>query len=81
MVLSAGRQEDERCLHEHELTYSVIVPESYPGMPTTVTEAYRVISEGILMGFRNLGLDAYFAVPRSEQEKSGFKIAQVFRLL
>ncbi|MBL3642176.1 biotin/lipoate A/B protein ligase family protein [Peribacillus frigoritolerans] len=60
-------------LHEHELTYSVIVPESYPGMPTTVTEAYRVISEGILMGFRNLGLDAYFAVPRSEQEKAALK--------
>ncbi|MFJ7468036.1 biotin/lipoate A/B protein ligase family protein [Peribacillus frigoritolerans] len=60
-------------LHEHELTYSVIVSESYPGMPTTVTEAYRVISEGILMGFRNLGLDAYFAVPRSDQEKAALK--------
>ncbi|MFH7519001.1 lipoate--protein ligase family protein, partial [Pseudomonas syringae group genomosp. 7] len=27
-------------LHEHELTYSVIVSEKYPDMPKTVTEAY-----------------------------------------
>src|SRR5690348_12155486 len=30
-------------LHEHELTYSVIVPESHKDMPKSVTEAYRVI--------------------------------------
>ncbi|MBO1915367.1 lipoate--protein ligase family protein, partial [Microvirga sp. 3-52] len=45
-------------LHEDELTYSVIVSEDYPDMPETVTEAYRVISGGLLEGFRNLGLDA-----------------------
>ncbi|WP_043932788.1 lipoate--protein ligase family protein [Bacillus sp. EB01] len=60
-------------LHEHELTYSVIVSEQHPKMPHTVTEAYRVISEGILQGFRNLGLDAYFAVPRTDEEKSALK--------
>ena len=48
----------KRCLHEHELTYSVIVSEEHPEMPKTVTEAYRVISEGILKGFhiRSRGL-------------------------
>jgi lipoyl(octanoyl) transferase len=60
-------------LHEHELTYSVIVNEEYPDMPSNVTEAYRVISEGILLGFRNLGLDAYFAVPNTEKEKEALK--------
>lgn len=60
-------------LHEHELTYSVIVSESYPSMPETVTEAYRVISGGLLEGFRLLGLDAHFSVPRSERERSGLK--------
>ncbi|WP_409301634.1 biotin/lipoate A/B protein ligase family protein [Peribacillus sp. SCS-155] len=60
-------------LHEHELTYSVIVTEEYPEMPKNVTEAYRVISEGILMGFRNLGMDAYFAVPRTDEEKAALK--------
>lgn len=56
-------------LHEHELTYSVIVSEDYPDMPKTVTEAYRVISEGILQGFRNLGLQAEFSVPESDSQR------------
>jgi lipoate-protein ligase A len=60
-------------LHDKELTYSVIVSEEHPEMPKTVTEAYRVISEGILEGFKNLGLDAYFAIPRTEEEKQGLK--------
>lgn len=60
-------------LHDKELTYSVIVSEEHPNMPKTVTEAYRVISEGILQGFRNLGLEAYFAIPRTEEEKAGLK--------
>ncbi|PMC39589.1 octanoyltransferase [Bacillus sp. UMB0899] len=60
-------------LHDQELTYSVIVSEEHPDMPKTVTEAYRVISEGILEGFKNLGLDAYFAIPRTEEEKAGLK--------
>ncbi len=60
-------------LHEHELTYSVIVSEEHPKMPVGVTEAYRVISEGVLQGFRALGLDAEFAVPRTEEEKASLK--------
>ncbi|GAC89680.1 lipoate--protein ligase family protein [Anoxybacillus sp. LAT_35] len=60
-------------LHDQELTYSVIVSESHPAMPQTVTEAYRVISQGILEGFRFLGLDAYFAVPKTEEEKADLK--------
>ena len=60
-------------LHDQELTYSVIVSEDYPEMPTTVTEAYRVISEGILRGFQNLGLDAYFSVPDSQEKLDDLK--------
>ncbi|MCU5746353.1 lipoate--protein ligase family protein [Staphylococcus sp. SQ8-PEA] len=57
-------------LHDKELTYSVIVPEDHPEMPTTVTEAYKVISQGLLEGFRSLGFDAYFSIPRSEEERA-----------
>ncbi|MCZ2260093.1 lipoate--protein ligase family protein [Sporosarcina sp. G11-34] len=60
-------------LHEHELTYSVIVNEDYPDMPETVTEAYRVISGGVLEGFKNLGLDAYFAIPDSANKVEDLK--------
>lgn len=60
-------------LHDQELTYSVIVTESYPNMPQTVTEAYRVISEGILLGFQKLGLEAYFSVPETKQQLDDLK--------
>ncbi len=60
-------------LHDQELTYSVIVSESYPNMPQTVTEAYRVISEGILLGFQKLGLQAYFSVPETKQQLDDLK--------
>ncbi|PTI93230.1 octanoyltransferase [Staphylococcus simulans] len=60
-------------LHDKELTYSVIVPESHPNMPKTVTEAYRVISQGLLEGFKVLGFDAYFAVPKSKEEREKLK--------
>lgn len=45
-------------LHDQELTYSIIVSECYPGMPASVTEAYRVLSMGLLHGFHNVGLHA-----------------------
>ncbi|GGG18074.1 octanoyltransferase LipM [Lysinibacillus alkalisoli] len=60
-------------LHEHELTYSIIVAESYPNMPPTVTEAYRVLSEGLLEGFKNLGMDAYFSVPETAEQQDALK--------
>ncbi|ADC87473.1 lipoate--protein ligase family protein [Staphylococcus lugdunensis] len=60
-------------LHDKELTYSVIVPESHPNMPSTVTEAYRVISQGLLEGYKELGLDAYFAIPKSKEEREKLK--------
>ena len=49
------RQTGRGVLHDKELTYSVIVSEDHPNMPKTVTEAYRVISQGLLDGFKALG--------------------------
>lgn len=60
-------------LHDKELTYSVIVAEDHPLMPKTVSEAYRVISQGLLEGFMELGLDAYFAIPQTEEESAKLK--------
>lgn len=60
-------------LHEHELTYSVIVSEEHPKMPQGVTESYRVISEGVLEGFKQLGLDASFAIPKTKEERDLLK--------
>ncbi|GAK03353.1 LOW QUALITY PROTEIN: lipoate-protein ligase A [Geomicrobium sp. JCM 19037] len=60
-------------LHDQELTYSVIVSEEHPRMPATVTEAYRVISEGLLHGFRDLGLNAGFSIPESKEQTEALK--------
>ena len=42
-------------------------------MPATVTEAYRVISEGLLLGFQQLGLDAYFSIPDTGEKRQELK--------
>lgn len=44
-------------LHSGELTYSIVVGENYPGMPAGIEDACRKLSEGLLWGFRLLGLD------------------------
>jgi lipoate-protein ligase A len=62
-------------LHDQELTYSMIVSEDYPGIPRTVTEAYRVLSEGLLFGFRTLGLQAEMVNLASEEEKNKYAAA------
>src|SRR5699024_5234648 len=48
-------------LHDDELTYSIIVSENHPKIPSTVNKAYYVLSQGLLEGYRILGVDATFA--------------------
>lgn len=43
-------------LHEHEVTYSLVVPGEH--LPKGVTESYRFLSEGILRGLQDLGVPA-----------------------
>jgi lipoate-protein ligase A len=62
-------------LHDKELTYSIIVSETYPGIPRNVTDAYRVLSEGLLQGFRALGLGAEMVQLASEEEKEKYASA------
>ncbi|UOF89737.1 lipoate--protein ligase family protein [Fodinisporobacter ferrooxydans] len=59
-------------LHDAELTYSVIVPESHRLMSTSVIEAYRTISLGLLEGFRSLGLQAELVSLAEEQERGKY---------
>lgn len=44
-------------LHLGDLTYAVIAGTD-DGMPSAVTAAYRLICDGLLQGFRRLGIDA-----------------------
>lgn len=43
-------------LHENDLTYSIVAGVK-DGMPHSVAEAYRLLSEGLLAGFRGLGVE------------------------
>jgi lipoate-protein ligase A len=45
-------------LHDQELTYSIILPETYPELSQSVTESYRMLSMGLVAGFKRLGLQA-----------------------
>ncbi|SEN24097.1 lipoate--protein ligase family protein [Lihuaxuella thermophila] len=56
-------------LHDQELTYSVIVSEDHPLMPSSVSESYRVISQGLLEGFRQLGMRADLSSPDQAQRE------------
>jgi lipoate-protein ligase A len=51
-------------LHDRELTYSVVVWENHPLIPSSVSESYRVISQGLLEGYRLLGIHAEMAPPK-----------------
>jgi lipoyl(octanoyl) transferase len=62
-------------LHDRELTYSIIVSEDYSGMPRSVTEAYRVLSEGLVLGFRKLGLQAEMVSLATEEDKEKYATA------
>ncbi len=55
-------------LHEHEVTYSVVVGEDYPGMPKSITESYRFICMGVINGLRRLGADVGL---QSTKDKEG----------
>ncbi|WP_089740075.1 lipoate--protein ligase family protein [Gracilibacillus ureilyticus] len=55
-------------LHDQELTYSVIVSENHPDMPKSVKDAYRVISKGLLEGFKLLNIEASFSIPEGKLE-------------
>lgn len=53
-------------LHDDELTYSIVVSERHPKIPHSVNKAYYILSQGLLEGYRSLGIEADFAIPERE---------------
>ena len=69
-------------LHDVEVTYSLVIPESHPMIPSSVVESYRIISEGLVRGLRELGLDARMTMPkRSENGRALARKKAVRRLV
>ncbi|TCP70608.1 lipoate--protein ligase family protein [Baia soyae] len=50
-------------LHDSELTYSIIAPETHPSVRGSVSESYCYLSQGLLRGYQNLGIEAELAPP------------------
>lgn len=50
-------------LHDDELTYSIVVSEDHPNIPSSVLEAYNILTKGIMEGYRNLKIQADYAYP------------------
>ncbi len=46
--------------HEHEITYSIHIPEKSEIVPTGILESYRRISDGILEGLTLFGINGQF---------------------
>ncbi|MGE5472985.1 MAG: biotin/lipoate A/B protein ligase family protein [Ignavibacteriales bacterium] len=42
-------------LHEHEITYSIIIGEDYPDMPESVVQSYKFLCRGITEGLKLAG--------------------------
>lgn len=61
-------------LHDRELTYSVVVAEENPLIPPTVSESYRIVSQGLLAGFQRLGLEAYLSSPEETSKEHSSSI-------
>ena len=47
--------------HEHELTYSIVIPESHPVIPRNILKSYDRICGALIKGLRYLGINARYA--------------------
>jgi len=50
-------------LHDHELTYSIILPLDIEGIGLSINESYKIISQGLLLGLQKLGLKPILQKP------------------
>ncbi|WP_390847926.1 lipoate--protein ligase family protein [Bacillus litorisediminis] len=48
-------------LHDDELTYSIVISENHPDIPPSIKEAYLKLSKGLLMGYKQLGIDVEYS--------------------
>lgn len=56
-------------LHEaSELTYAIVLPTGWPGLPTDLFASYRHMAEGVRLALRSLGLDAQYREARGGRD-------------
>jgi len=47
-------------LHEAELTYSLVIPQDHPQMPSEIIEIFEKICNGVIRGLGHCGIEASF---------------------
>lgn len=57
-------------LHDDELTYSIVISEDKDYIPTSIQAAYYVLSKGVLAGYKQLGIEADYATPEKQTERT-----------
>ncbi|MCD6237229.1 MAG: lipoate--protein ligase family protein [Thermoplasmata archaeon] len=60
--------------HEHELTYSIVIPESHPEIPKNIMESYGRICGALMKGLKHLGIESEY-VPINDIVVKGKKIS------
>jgi len=60
--------------HEHELTYSIVIPESHPQIPKNIMDSYGRICGAIMKGLKNFGIESTYH-PINDILSSGKKIS------
>jgi lipoate-protein ligase A len=60
--------------HEHELTYSIVIPESHPEIPKNIIKSYGRICGAVMKGLRQLGIKSEY-MPINDIVSGGRKIS------
>jgi len=60
--------------HEHELTYSIVIPESHPEIPKNIMDSYGRICGALMKGLKHLGIESEY-VPINDIVVKGKKIS------
>ena len=47
--------------HDAELTYSIVIPETHPSMPTNILDSYGRICNALIRGLKNVGITSTYA--------------------
>lgn len=72
-------------LHDHEVTYSIIVSEKHSKIPHTINEAYYVLADGLLKGYKSIGIEAELSPsqekPRGDHSAVCFEKPAVYELV
>ncbi|SJZ30377.1 lipoate--protein ligase family protein [Selenihalanaerobacter shriftii] len=65
-------------LHDDELTYSLVISEELNFLPDSIIESYKIISQGLLAGLQELGIEAKMVSLADKKKKSGSQSAACF---